>query len=121
MEILGKIRRLHLRDKKSLHEIAKTTGLSRNTIRRWLRAPDETAAPVYRRNEHPGKLTTFHAALEQALKADSHRTKQNRRTAKALLAQIRAEGYTGGGTPSSRPSSARGAAVLARHRTPLCR
>ena len=98
MEMLGKIRRLYLRDKKSLHEIAKTTGLSRNTIRSWLRMPDEAAIPVYRRNVHPGKLTAFHDALEQALKADSHRIKQNRRTAKALLAQIRAEGYTGGYT-----------------------
>ena len=92
MEMLGKIRRLHLRDKKSLHETAKTTGLSRNTIRRWLRTPDETAAPVYRRKEQPGKLTAFHEALEQALKADSHRNKQNRRTAKALLVQIKVEG-----------------------------
>ena len=96
MEMFGKIRRLHLRDKKSLHEIAKTTGLSRNTIRRWLRTPDETAAPVYRRNGRPGKLTAFHAALEQALKVDSHRIKQNRRTAKALFVQIKLDGYTGG-------------------------
>ena len=94
--MLGKIRRLHLRDKKSLHEIARATGLSRNTIRRWLRMPDEAAAPVYRRNEQPGKLTAFHEALEQALKADSHRAKQYQRTAKALLAQIKADGYTGG-------------------------
>jgi len=36
MEILGKIKRLYSRDKKSLHEIAKTTGLSRNTIRKWV-------------------------------------------------------------------------------------
>lgn len=28
-----------MRDKLSLHEIAKRTGLSRNTIRKWLRAP----------------------------------------------------------------------------------
>ena len=33
MEILGKIRRMYLRDKLSLHEITKQTGLSRNTIR----------------------------------------------------------------------------------------
>ena len=96
MEMLGKIRRMHLRDKVSLHEIAKTRGLSRNTIRRWLRTPEETAAPVYRRNEHPGKLTAFHAALEQARTADSHRIKKNRRTAKALFVQIKAEGYMGG-------------------------
>ena len=46
MEMLGKIRRMHLRDKLSLHEIAKRTGLSRNTLRRWLRAPQEVQAPV---------------------------------------------------------------------------
>jgi transposase len=44
----------------------------------------------------PGKLDAYHAEIEQALKADSHRTKQNRRTAKALLVQIQARGYTGG-------------------------
>ena len=96
MDILGKIRRMHLRDKLSLHEIAKRTGLSRNTIRRWLKTPGEAAIPKYRRRDEPGKLTAFHAALEQALKADSHRNKQNRRTAKALFAQIKADGYEGG-------------------------
>ena len=38
MDMLGKIRRMFLRDKLSLHEITKRTGLSRNTVRRWLRA-----------------------------------------------------------------------------------
>ena len=46
-EMLGKIRRMHLRDKLSLHEIAKRTGLSRNTLCRWLRAPQEVQVPVY--------------------------------------------------------------------------
>lgn len=97
MEILGKIRRMHYRDKLSLHEIAKRTGLSRNTIRKWLKKPEEVA-PAYRRNKGPGKLSAFHAALEQALKADAHRPKQHRRTAKALLAHIREQGYDGGYT-----------------------
>jgi len=96
MEMLGKIRRMYFRDKQSLHEIAKRTGLSRNTIRRWVRAPKEAAPPKYRREKVPGKLAAFHAVLEQALKADGHRTKQNRRTAKDLLAQIKADGYEGG-------------------------
>src|SRR5437763_387173 len=95
MEMLGKIRRLYLRDKLSLHEIAKRTGLSRNTIRRWLRTTEETMPPTYSRRKEPSKLTVFHAALEQALKADAHRIKQNRRTAKILFAQIKADGYTG--------------------------
>ncbi len=95
MEMLGKVRRLHLRDKLSLHEIAKRTGLSRNTVRKWLRTAEEVAEPVYQRKAKPGKLTPFHGVLELALKADAHRIKQNRRTAKALFAEIKAAGYTG--------------------------
>ena len=98
MEMLGRIRRMYLRDDLSLHEIAKRTGLSRNTIRGWLRKPEEVSRPIYRRTEGPGKLTAFHQALEQALKVDSHRIKQNRRTAKALFVQIKADGYQGGYT-----------------------
>src|SRR3989338_4442330 len=96
MEMIGKIRRMYLRDKLSLHEIAKRTGISRNTIRRWLREPAVAAPPKYSRSKAPVKLGSFHAALEQSLKADSHRPKQNRRTAKDLFAQIKEDGYTGG-------------------------
>lgn len=96
MEMIGKIRRMYLRDKLSLHEITKRTGLSRNTVRRWLRSPKEAVPPTYRRREGQCKLTAFHELLEQALKVDAHRSKQNRRTAKALFAQIKLEGYTGG-------------------------
>ena len=95
MEMLGKIRRMFLRDKLSLHEIVKRTGLSRNTIRRWLRSSEEAAPPRYTRTDKPGKLTAFHETLEQALKADSHRIKQNRRTGKELFKQIKADGYAG--------------------------
>ena len=96
MELLGKIKRLYVRDKKSLHEIAKYTGLSRNTIRKWVRAPKAEDALKYVRQDMPAKLAPYQAEIEQALKADSHRIKQNRRTAKALLIQIQARGYTGG-------------------------
>ena len=97
MEMLGKVRRLYLRDKQSLHEISKRTGLSRNTLRKWLKIPEEAVAPpVYQRQTGPVKLSAFHATLEQALKADALRSKQNRRTAKALFAQIKVDGYDGG-------------------------
>jgi transposase len=98
MEMSGKVRRMHLRDKLSLHEISKRTGLSRNTLRKWLRKPEDdvVAPPGYHRGEVLNKLSAFHATLDQALKADSHRIKQNRRTAKALFVQIKADGYTGG-------------------------
>jgi len=96
MEMFGKIRRMYLRDKLSLHEITKRTGLSRNTIRRWLRSSEDAAVPTYRRKAEPCKLAAFHEVLGQALKADALRAKQNRRTAKDLFAQIKADGYAGG-------------------------
>ena len=37
VEMRGKVKRLYSREKKSLHEIAKTTGLSR----KWVRETDE--------------------------------------------------------------------------------
>ena len=89
---------MHLRDKVSLHEIAKRTGLSRNTVRRWLRTPEEVQVPTYSRAAGFGKLSGFIAELEQLLKADALRIKKDRRTARALFAQIRASGYAGGYT-----------------------
>jgi len=98
MEMLGRIRRMYLRDKMSLHEIAKRTGLSRNTVRRWLRTPEEVQEPVYKRTPGFSKLSGHVVELERALKADAQRPKQDRRTARALFAQIKASGYEGGYT-----------------------
>ncbi|HEY5283736.1 MAG TPA: IS21 family transposase [Polyangia bacterium] len=95
MAMLGKVRRLYYRQQKSVREIARITSLSRNTIRKWLNAP-VTGEPKYRRTPRPSKLTAFHEALQQALKADAHRPKRNRRTARALYAEIKAAGYSGG-------------------------
>ena len=97
MAMIGKVRRLHYRQKKSVREIARITSLSRNTVRKWLREP-VTREPKYRRSERPGKLTPFHTMLEQALKADAHRPKRERRTARALFAELKAAGYAGGYT-----------------------
>jgi len=72
MDMVGRIRRLHSRGKKSEREISRMTGLSRNTIAKWLKAPLD-GEPKYRRSEQPGKLTAFHEVLKQALKADAHR------------------------------------------------
>ena len=95
MDMIGKVRRMKLRDQLSLSEIAKRTGLSRNTVKKWLRAPSE-AAPKYERISVAGKLTAFEPTLHLALTADSHRPKQGRRSGRALFAQIQAQGYRGG-------------------------
>ncbi len=39
MEMLGKVRRMHYRDGLSRSEIARRTGLSRNTVEKWLKTP----------------------------------------------------------------------------------
>jgi transposase len=96
MELLGKIRRMHVRGKMSERAIAKRTGLSRNTVHKWLAVPEEVKAPKYKRVKKFGKLAAFTEELEQALKADARRAKQDRRSGKALFAQIKASGYQGG-------------------------
>jgi transposase len=95
MDMIGKVRRMKLRDLLSISEISKRTGLSRNTVKKWLKA-DGDVIPQYRREVRPGKLTGFTATLEQALKVDAHRPRQGRRSARALFSQIQAQGYRGG-------------------------
>lgn len=50
-----------LRDKLSLHQIAKHNGLSRNSIRKWLSALDSTQ-PAYQRSATFNKLSPFSSA-----------------------------------------------------------
>ncbi|MCC7059245.1 MAG: IS21 family transposase [Burkholderiaceae bacterium] len=95
MEMIGKVRRMHHRDKKSVREIARATGLSRNTVAKWLQAPVQDR-PKYRRAAQCTKLSAFHETIVQALKADAHRPRRERRTARALLQELRASGYDGG-------------------------
>jgi len=96
MEMIGQIRRMHFRDGLSLHQIAKRTGISRNTIRQWVRAPKLDNPPGYQRRVTPGKLTPHSEFLQTALKADSLRPKKHRRSARALFAQSQEQGYSGG-------------------------
>ena len=101
MEMLGKIRRMQMRDKMSERLIAKRTGLSRNAVHKWLQTPEELEVPKYVRAKGFSKLEAFTDELEQALKAYAHRRKQDQRTGKALFVQIKASGYVGSypGTP----------------------
>ena len=75
-DMIGKIRRLHVRDKLSEREIARMTGLSRNTMSKWLREP-VAEAPRYRREARPNKLSAFEASLRQAVTADARRPSTN--------------------------------------------
>ena len=95
MDMLGKVRRMRMRDSISISAIAKRTGLARNTIKKWLKAPG-SVVPKYLRAKDLRKISSFEPVLLQALKADQLRHKDSRRTARALFVQITAQGYRGG-------------------------
>ncbi|WP_031944002.1 IS21 family transposase [uncultured bacterium pMCBF6] len=92
--MLAKIRRMHFRDHQPLREIARQTGLARNTIRNWLRKRD-VVEPQYKPRETRSVVDPWAEQLGQWLKTDAHRPKRDRRTARAMFEAIRAQGYAG--------------------------
>ena len=95
MAMMSKIRLMRFRHGKSISEIARLTSLSRNTVKKWLKAP-QGAEPKYERRAMPTKLDDFKETLQQALKADAHRPRHERRSGRALYLELRANGYCGG-------------------------
>ena len=49
MTMIGKIRRMRFRQEKSVREISRTTSLSRNTVRKYLRM-EQVQEPMYERS-----------------------------------------------------------------------
>lgn len=93
MALLSVIRRWALRDQLSIREIARRTGLSRNTIRKYLRAG--TVEPAFRAPERPSKLDPFADKLSAWLKTEAGKSRKRRRTLRQLHADLVALGYTG--------------------------
>lgn len=67
VEQWAELRREHFVAGKSIKELARTTGLSRNTIRRALRSD---GPPGYRRTSQPSVLEPFKPEIHRLLKAD---------------------------------------------------
>lgn len=95
MVMYGKIRRMFYREHLSIKEIQQRTSLSRNMIKKWLKAPNGSAMK-YQRAKQPGKLTAFESWLLLALEADVRRSRKDRRKAKMLFEEIRKDSYVGG-------------------------
>jgi transposase len=93
--MLAKIRRMYFRDKVPLRDISRRTGLSRNTLRHWLRQ-GEMREPSYPPRTVPSILDPYKEQLISWLRTDSHRPKRDRRTAKVLFQLLQAQGYPGG-------------------------
>ena len=94
MVMYAKIRRMFFREHLTISEIQRRTSLSRNTIKKWLKEPDE-AATKYRRTKADGLLSSFEPKFLLALEVDSRRPKRDRRTALMLFNTIKKEGFTG--------------------------
>ena len=93
MGLLNVIRRMALREQLPIREIARRTGLSRNTIRKYLKAG--TIEPKFTTPERPSKLDPFAEKLAGWLRTETAKSRKQRRSAKQLHADLVALGYTG--------------------------
>ena len=93
MGLLNIIRRMHLRQKLSIREIARLTGVSRNTVTKHLAA--NTIEPIFATPERQSKLDPFAEKLAGWLKTEAGKSRKERRTVKQLHADLVALGFTG--------------------------
>jgi transposase len=84
MGFLRVIRKWALRDKMPMREIARRTGVSRNTIEKYLRA--WIVEPEFRTPDRPSKLDPYVDKLSGWLVASLHKSRKERRTAKQMHA-----------------------------------
>ena len=94
MNLLGKIRRMHHRDGLTLSEIERRTGLTRKTIRRWLKAA-EGVEPEYCRRRVEIKISPYSERLVEMLEIDARRPKRDRRSARQLFGELKTQGFDG--------------------------
>ncbi len=90
---LSVIRRWALREQLSIREIARRTGLSRNTIKKYLRAG--SIEPKYAKRVGRSKLDPYVDKLTAWLKTEAAKSRKQRRTVKQLHADLVALGFDG--------------------------
>ncbi len=84
MALLSVIRRRHFRDKLSIREIGRRTGLSWNTIRKYLRLG--SVEPKFKVPERPSKLDPFADRLSAWLRTEAKKNRKQKRPLKQLHA-----------------------------------
>jgi transposase len=89
------IQQLYRVENESIREISRKTGISRNTVRRYIREPK---TPRYIRTQPYQKpaLGGFAERIDSILTADLDAPRKQRHTAKRIFERLRDEGYTGG-------------------------
>jgi transposase len=94
MALLSVIRRWHFRDGMAIREIERRTGLSRNTIRKYLRSG--AVEPKFQVPDRPSKLDPFAEKLTGWLRIDATKSRKQKRTAKQMHADLVSLGFDGG-------------------------
>lgn len=94
MALLSVIRRWHFREGMPIREIERRTGLSRNTIRKYLRSG--TVEPKFKAPDRPSKLDPFAEKLTGWLRIEATRSRKQKRTAKQMHADLVSLGFDGG-------------------------
>ena len=93
MGLLNIIRRMHLRQKLSIREIARLTGVSRNTVTKHLAA--NAIEAKFATPERHSKIDPFAEQLAGWLKTEAGKPRKERRTMKQLHAELVMLGFTG--------------------------
>ncbi len=93
MALLSVIRRWHYREGMAIREIARRTGLSRNTVRKYLAS--KVVEPQYPIRKSPSKLDEYAQTLTNWLHRESRRSRKQRRSVKQLYYDLLPLGYTG--------------------------
>ena len=94
MALLSVIRRWHFREGMAIREIERRTGLSRNTIRKYLR--EHTVEPKFKVPDRPSKLDPFAEKLTGWLRIDATKSRKQKRSAKQMHADLVSLGFDGG-------------------------
>ena len=93
MGFLSVIRRWALRDKMPIREISRRTGLSRNTIRKYLR--EGVVEPKFKTPPRPSKLDPYADRLSAWLLVQTRKSRKERRSVKQMHADLVQLGYEG--------------------------
>ncbi|MBB3995737.1 transcriptional regulator with XRE-family HTH domain [Sulfitobacter undariae] len=93
MGFLSVIRRWALRDKMPIREIARRTGLSRNTIKKYLR--EDAVEPRFNTPRRPSKLDPYADRLSAWLLAQTRKSRKERRNVKLMYEDLVKLGYDG--------------------------
>ena len=91
MALLSVIRRWHLRQQVPIREIERRTGLSRNTIRKYLRS--DAVEPQFKLPDRPSKLDPFAEKLSGWLRQEAGKSRKQKRMTKQMHADLTLLGF----------------------------